>query len=359
MRILVAWASDLSPNLGVRALGRGSVDLLKSVWPDATFDFLDFGNKPAQVPLGHPRSLLKARVMARGGMMDWLKQFDLLWDTRSGDSFADIYGTNRHAKMSLLHEFATEAGVTAVLAPQTIGPFQHTTARVLAKRNLRRSRLVFARDPVSAKASARLGRKVDRMATDLVFGIHQPTAPCERDVLVNVSGLLWRANDHVDLTKYRESVRSIIAGLLSDGRDVTLLPHVLDSLDPDNDVPTCRELEREFDGAVGVLVPKGLEDVRDAVAGANVVIGARMHACLNALSTSTPAIAMAYSRKFEPLMKAIDWPHVISVTEAEDPGADVLQIIRNCHDLKSRAQITRSRASELLAGIPQLLGGAL
>lgn len=356
MRILVAWAGDVSPNLGVRALGRGSADLLHSVWPDAELQFMDFGDRPPAVPWGRPRSLVRERVTGRDGMMSWLGGFDLVWDTRSGDSFADIYGANRHAKMSLLHEFAVQAGVPAVLAPQTIGPFATVRGRLLARRNLRRSRLVFARDPISAAAAATLGRPVDDTTTDLVFGISQPVVGIRRDVLLNVSGLLWRASDHVDADAYRRSVRTIITRLLDDGRSVTLLPHVLDSGDPDNDVPVSRALLEEFEGRIDLHIAADLEDARSAIAGSSLLIGARMHACLNALSTGVPAIAMAYSRKFLPLMAELGWPHVVSLAESDDPARDVLAAAAS-GDLGDRATSARSRGQELLGRVRPHLAG--
>ncbi|PZU45676.1 MAG: hypothetical protein DI566_09465 [Microbacterium sp.] len=356
MRILVAWAGDVSPNLGVRALGRGSADLLRSVWPDAHLEFMDFGARPAAVPWGRPRSLVRERVTGRDGMMQWLRGFDLLWDTRSGDSFADIYGADRHAKMSLVHEFAAQAGVPAVLAPQTIGPFATTRGRLLARRNLRRSRLVFARDPISAGAAASLGRPVDETTTDLVFGIAQPTPDRRRDVLLNVSGLLWRASDHVDADAYRRSVRAIVSRLLDDGRSVTLLPHVLDSGDPDNDVPVSRALHDEFEGRVDLHIPESLEDARATIAASSLLIGARMHACLNALSTGVPAVAMAYSRKFLPLMAELDWPHVVSLAESDDAASDVLSAAAST-GLADRATAARARGQELLSRVRPHLAG--
>lgn len=357
MRILVGWAGDVSPNLGVRALGRGSADLLHSVWPEADIRFMDFGDRPPAIPWGRPRSLVRERVTGKAGMMEWLRGFDLYWDTRSGDSFADIYGSSRHAKMSLVHEFAVQAGVPAVMAPQTIGPFGSWSGRAFARRTLRRSRLAFARDPISAAAAAKLGRPVDATTTDLVFGISQPTPAGDHDVLVNVSGLLWKASDHVDHEAYRRAVRAIIDRLLSDGRRVTLLPHVLDSHDPDNDVPVSRALQDEYDGRIGLHVPADLEDARSAIAAAQLVVGARMHACLNALSTGTPAIAMAYSRKFQPLMAELDWPHVVSLADSADVAADVFRALdtpaldERAREAKARGQALLAPASDLVRGI--------
>ena len=356
MRVLVLWASDVSPNLGVRALARGSHDFLRRVWPDCEFVFADFGQRPPQLPWGSARSLARERLTGRLGMQRWFAGFDLIWDTRSGDSFADIYGLRRLGVMSSVHEYASHSGTPVVMAPQTIGPFVTRRGRLLARRTLRRSALVLARDPQSADAASRLGRDPDAVVTDLVFGIDQPKPADPHDVVLNVSGLLWQPNSHVDHEIYRASIRTIIGGVLSEGRRVTLLPHVLDSANHDNDVPTAFALMEEFDSRIEVYVPEGLDDARSVIASATVLVGARMHACLNALSTGVPAIAMAYSRKFEPLMRALDWPYVVSLTEPADPGADVLALMKD-PELASRAVRARDSGQELLALAVPLLGG--
>ncbi|AZS42693.1 hypothetical protein BWL13_00228 [Microbacterium oleivorans] len=354
MRILLAWTDETSPNLGVRALGRGSRDLLNQIWPDAEFAYMNYGTKPEAVTWS-PRGLVREWVTGRRGMRDWLGGFDLYWDTRSGDSFSDIYGLPRHTTMSMIHEFAARSHVPTVLAPQTIGPFGSRRSRLLARRDVNRSRLVLARDPMSAKASASLGRPVDLTTTDLVFGIHQPVPEPGNDVLLNVSGLLWRSPHHGDPLVYRRQIESVIDGLLARGRSVTLFPHVLDSADADNDVPVAIELQEKYDGRLGLVIPRNLEHARAVIAGASVVIGARMHACLNALSTGTPAIAMAYSRKFAPLMSELGWPHVVDAGVTEDAAARILAAVDDPL-LSEQALRAQQRGQQLLAAARDLIG---
>ncbi|MET0843639.1 MAG: polysaccharide pyruvyl transferase family protein [Mycetocola sp.] len=357
MRILVLWADEKSPNLGVRALARGSRDLLARVWPDAEFVFADFTSRPEQIPWGRPRSLWKERALGRLGMQDWLAGFDVVWDTRSGDSFTDIYGPRRHAIMASVHEFAVQAGASVMIAPQTIGPFSSARGRMLARRNLSRSALVFARDPRSAVESHRLGRSVDATSSDLAFAIEAPAPTVSRDVMMNVSGLLWKDNPHTDARVYRDAVRVVIRSLLDSGRGVTLFPHVLDSHDHDNDVPALSALTTEFSTDLDVFAPTGLDDVRSAVSSSKLVIGARMHACLNALSTGVPAIAMAYSRKFEPLLNSVDWPHSVSLVGDPDPAAAVLRAVAD-ESLEVSARETMTRGRSLLDAITPIVGGA-
>lgn len=329
MRVLVLWADEHSPNLGVRVLARGSHDLLSGVWPGAQFEFADFTARPPQIPWGRVRSLVRERVQGRFGMQRWLGEFDVVWDTRSGDSFSDMYGSHRHAVMSTVHEFAVQSGCSVVMAPQTIGTFGSVSGRMLGRRSLHRSALVFARDPVSAAAAAALGRPVDAVTSDLAFAISQPEhVASQRDVILNVSGLLWQENPHADAQAYRQAVGSIIRTLLARSRSITILPHVLDSHDRDNDAPAVDALVEEFGAELEVVVPRDLDDARAIIAGSNVLIGARMHACLNALSTGVPAIAMAYSRKFAPLFAEIGWPHSVSLaSDGADVAARTLEIL--------------------------------
>lgn len=355
MKILVAWANNTAANLGVRVLAQGSRDLLSQVWPGAEFEYMNYGARPDAVTWT-PKGLFRERVTGRRGMMDWFSQFDLMWDTRSGDSFTDIYGMDRHRTMSLIHEFVHEAEVPVGMAPQTIGPFSRREARLLARRNLSRSSLVFARDAASARAAAALGRPVEMTVTDMVFGLEQPEKSDPHDVVLNVSGLLWHENSHVDHEAYRHGVHSIIQQLISDGRSITLLPHVLDSPNVDNDVPVAKHLVGHYDGALDLVVPQDLDDARGLIASAQVVIGARMHACLNALSTGVPAVAMAYSRKFAPLMNALGWEHVVPIADGDETARAVLASVRR-DGLGEHAREVQARARDLMDRTIPLLGG--
>ena len=294
-------------------------------------------------------------------MKRWLEGFDLVWDTRSGDSFSDIYGSHRHSVMSAVHEFAAQAHRPVVMAPQTIGPFTSASGRMLGRRSLHRSALVFARDPVSAAAAVALGRPVDAVTSDLAFAIAPPEPVARRrDVILNVSGLLWQDNAHVDARAYREGVTAIVRMLLADSRSVAVLPHVLDSHDRDNDAPAVDALAAEFGADLEVVAPRNLDDARAIIAGSRVLIGARMHACLNALSTGVPAIAMAYSRKFAPLFDAIGWPYSVSLANpGKDAGAETAaRVIEMLADpsLERLALETRARGRASLAPMLPALG---
>lgn len=353
-RILILWADDASPNLGVRVLGRGTAALANRVWPEAEIVYQNYGHRAPELPFGRLRSLLKERVTGRLGMQPWLAGFDLAIDTRSGDSFADIYGLPRLATMGAVAELVSQAGVPIALGPQTIGPFTTRRGVMLARRSLARAGTIMARDPDSATYSARLGHPVDVLTTDVVFALPSPVPGVSRDVILNISGLLWNPNPHVESSAYREAIRSLHEALVAAGRTVTFLAHVLESDNPDNDVPAIHDFVSVHAPDAEVLIPSSLDDVRSAVFGASVVIASRMHACLNSLSVGTPAIPLAYSRKFEPLLRDLGWEHTVDLRTNTEPAAAVMKLVaapsleRDVPEVIRRAHATLLLAEDAL-----------
>ncbi len=324
MRALVLWAEPASANLGVRVLAEGTAALVRRALPGVDLAFQGYGAGDAPVRIGDPRRQARRLATRDDTLTDWVRGFSVVVDTRAGDSFADIYGVERLVTMSLMHQVARRAGVPVVLGPQTVGPFATRRGRMLARWTLRTAALTMTRDSDSYGVTRSLGGDRALLTTDVVFCLAQPAPGPSRDVVVNVSGLLWDDNPHVDHRRYREVVRGLVAGLRARGRVVALLAHVLDSPVADNDVPVVTALAGEL-GAEAV-VPADLADVRRILAGAELVVGSRMHACLNALSVGTPAVPLAYSRKFDPLLRAVGWDHTVDLREDVDHVAQALRV---------------------------------
>ena len=83
------------------------------------------------------------------------------------------------------------------------------------------------------------------------------------------------------------------------------------------------------------------------VASCRLVIGSRMHACLNALSVGTPAIPLAYSRKFEPLLADLGWRRTVDLRRNEHTVALALRH-SEAPELDREAAEVRQRAAPLL-----------
>jgi colanic acid/amylovoran biosynthesis protein len=343
MRVLILWADEHSANLGVRALAQGTAVMARAAWgDDIEIDYQDLAANPDGFSVS--MELIKKDIrQLNGPIRSWLRKYDRIIDTGAGDSFTDIYGALRIRRILYTQISARRLGIPISMGPQTIGPFSLRSSKLLARLSMRRMAVVAARDTSSAAYARRLGRKAVVRATDVVFALPQPKVDRQADVIINVSGLLWHDNSHVDAEQYRAAVRRLIDQMLERGRDVTLLAHVIDNPSRDNDLIPTRELAAEYGDRVETVIPSSLDEVREVVASANVVIGSRMHACLNALSVGTPAIPWAYSRKFAPLMDDIGWRHSIDLRDSGDPVAATMSILDGSSDSTLRSEVARLR----------------
>lgn len=361
-RVLILWADRRSANLGVRVLAEGAVALARQVWgSDASCTCQDFAGSETGVSFG-PRAAVKGLLSSRSELATFVRQFDVVLDTGAGDSFTDIYGMKRFSNMALVQKRVTTEKIPLVFTPQTIGPFNTVPGRLLARHVMRHASTIAVRDHESGNAAASLGRGADVVSSDMVFFLDRPPAGEEsaRVGLLNVSGLLWNENDHVDWRQYRRNVATARAAIERAGLEVVLFPHVLDSPFADNDVRIIADVQTFLGGDLEAWVPEDLSAARRMVAGAGLVIGARMHACLNALSLGVPAIPMAYSRKFAPLLSDIGWGHVVGAgsVEAESffarPAPLDLELLRS-DALHSRSRGT-GRAQQVAAHLKNVAG---
>jgi colanic acid/amylovoran biosynthesis protein len=354
VKILVLWADAESANLGVRVLSEGSVLLAQRVWGrEAEIITQDFTGAVSGVPLGG-KSLLLNMIGLRKQVTRYLETFDVVLDTGAGDSFSDIYGLKRLLIMTHVQSLCKRLGASLILVPQTIGPFNSRVGRFLARRTLKSADVVATRDPRSFEVAENLGRVRIVDSSDLVFCLPVPAPAAEKtyDVLLNVSGLLWERNRHVDHESYRAHIANLITQLVSSGRSVTLFPHVLANASNDNDVRVLEQILKKVEVECAVAIPESLSDARDIVGSANLVIASRMHASLNALSVGTPSIAWAYSRKFAPLLEDVGWRHVVDLRLATDPVEQTIGWINDASlDLPaaamSAAQRGRTKASRI------------
>jgi polysaccharide pyruvyl transferase WcaK-like protein len=317
--VLVLWADDRSSNLGVRALAHGMAEFARMAWgANTNVDFQDFKGLQSDVAFDKV-TLLRDALLPGSPIGRKVARYDVVLDSGAGDSFTDIYGLRRMAAIMYTQSRVLRGRAALVLGPQTIGPFATRIGRAGAAHILKRADAVLARDPVSSRFATSLGRRPDGQATDVVFALPRPHVDiAQRDVVVNVSGLLWGSDRHVNAGAHREGVVKFCRELQQQGREVTLLAHVLSNPSPDNDVPAIEDVARALAGPVEVIVPGSLDEARAVVGSASAVVGARMHACLNGLSMGVPTVAWAYSRKFAPLLEALGWPYHVDVRKEAD-----------------------------------------
>lgn len=300
---------------------------------------------------------------------------DLVVDIGGGDSFADIYGGSRFAKMMLMKYLVHLAGRPLVLAPQTIGPFKSRIRQFIAAQTIRFSAIVATRDAMSTKAARAMGIKRPIIeASDVALRLPYTAAPARTEgpvrVGINISGLLmsggYTRNNMFGLQMdYRQLVRDIITRFRAhpDGCEIHLVPHVIaydrsDAGSVEDDYQASLDIAKDFPGVIVAPAFATPSEAKSYIAGLDFFMGARMHACIGAFSSGVPVVPMAYSRKFAGLFGTIGYDHTVDCTtqSADIILEQIFTAYKNRAALAAEARVALTRGQEKLALYEDALG---
>lgn len=327
LKIGLLWHSANSDNLGVGALTLGHIALIERAAAAAghavQFEILQWADPRPVYVTGKAIAMRPLRLAdfarPRAGFVGMVRGLDLVLDIGGGDSFSDIYGPARIAKMIAAQNLVRLAGVPLIMSPQTIGPFKSPLIRRAALSVLRSADLVATRDRPSIDCMRDMGFDGDIIrASDVALALPYET-PAPRDggkirVGVNVSGLLMNGGHSQDnqfslSCDYRAVTRRLAAHFAGmPDVELHLVGHVIsDTQETEDDWRACEALARQDPGAI--VAPKFSDPIaaKTYIAGMDFFIGARMHACIAALSSGTPVAPLAYSRKFAGLFGGIGY----------------------------------------------------
>lgn len=273
-----------------------------------------------------PSARWRKRVIDGNECLRQITEADLVVAISGGDSFSDIYGLGRLAYVCLPQILALLLGKDLTLLPQTHGPFRGRIARRVARYILARAKVVYSRDNSGleqAVAQLRLPASSERFrfcydvafaldpicpATIDIVGLPQKRVPSLVRVGMNVSGLLaiggyTRKNMFGLQTEYTSLTCELIRFLIESCKaEVLLVPHVFGSHE-ESDESVCAklhgELKGKYENRLGFVRGRyDQSEIKYIIGACDFFVGARMHACIAALSQNVPAVAIAYSDKF-------------------------------------------------------------
>jgi polysaccharide pyruvyl transferase WcaK-like protein len=282
-----------------------------------------------------PTKRLSQWVIRRNKVLRGLSKADLCLSVAGGDSFSDIYGLVRLIYVSLPQILVILLGKRLILLPQTLGPFKSKSAKLIATFIMRRASKIYARDYLSVKVAepcidSESGNGKVRFCYDLAF-ILDASPPRHMDVVglpnyqsgrsalvgLNVSGLLMmggytKTNMFGLKTSYARLVRGIVDHMIvEEGANVLLIPHVFGTdANSESDLVACEKVYQDLKSIHGdkigfVSSRHDQSEIKKIIGSCEFVIGARMHACIAALSQNVPAVALAYSDKFKGVMQTL------------------------------------------------------
>lgn len=332
------YGSGRVSNYGCEAIVRGTVKLLRERWPDAvlryaSLDPLDDAARLADCPVEvvprirwpwslqrHPRysawSLIQ-RARQRKAFF-WLPNVDrleLLDDTDivlsiGGDLYTPL-NVGRGYPFNLLQfgEAVIQRGKRLVIWAASVGPFaKASAAENIVLDHLRRTHLITSREPVTTKYLREHGITNVVPCADPAYILatsHPPNRRTRRVIGVNLSMLSLKATagSNGAAATIQHQSRTVAALMDALNAEVVFIPHVRSALLPGDD-------DRVYLERIHRLLPDRLKaraTIMEDDAGflgtkgilrqCDVVVAARMHCAINAVSELVPTILLAYSSK--------------------------------------------------------------
>jgi colanic acid/amylovoran biosynthesis protein len=358
INIGLLWHSANSGNLGVGALTVSNIaivtELLKESGCRPHFTILGARDPEPNYVVGDNISVfgIDGRAMVSpSGYWATMGGLDCVLDIGAGDSFTDIYPAKRFLYLWSTKLIAVLRNKPLLFSPQTIGPFTKAPWKQMAGFAMRRAFSVVARDPMSFDAIATLAPDARRAkAVDVAFALpFTPAAPgkvgAPIKVGINVSGLLYNGgysgkNEFGLSYNYADFTHGLLDHLTKRADvEVHLISHVVtEHMPEDDDSRVADKLAAAYPGVVRAADFASPSDAKSYIAGLDLLVAGRMHACIAAISSGVPVIPVSYSRKFAGLFQGVlDYPFGINpdAGSTDDAIAYVLEKLKTRDKLQS------------------------
>lgn len=369
-----------STNYGVTALGISQIVMLESIACEIGYNFkyVVFSGESQEettciknyIPVEKIEfvDIVRIKTGLRGiqSLKKNIKKCDVVIDLTYGDSFSDIYGMKNFVLYSVPKIIVENQYTPLILGSQTYGPFKSKISEYLAKKLLKNTDYVFARDDESAQQVMRLVPKkrvcvTSDLAMELPYDKSIPNKN-HKDTLnigLNVSKLLWLdGNDFGFKLDYAIFTKELIKELLSQ-YCVHLIAHTYDK--NDGEYRIAEELHRLYPKTILARTFVSPVDAKNYISQMDFFIGARMHATIGAFSSGVPIAPVAYSRKFSGLYDSIGYPYIIDCTALDESQAinRVMEMIKNIDVYKNKQTVALKKAITLNGQYRDFLRGKL
>lgn len=306
---------------------------------------------------------IKKELIDKNIVLSTIYHADFLVSIAGGDSFSDIYGIKRFLYMSLPQFLIICMKKELILLPQTIGPFDNYFVRCFASYILTHASMVYSREKnglieMQNLLGSRFNADKFKFSYDVGF-IIKPSRPkflenypyllelTEISNLygVNISGLLYMGgynrNNMFNLrTDYKVLVDEIIGFFLHrEDSKILLIPHNFGMLrNSESDFIACKKIYESKisyskDRLYMIPEPCNQNEIKYFIGMCDFFVGARMHACIAALSQNVPAISIAYSKKFKGVMQSIGMESLVADPREADKET-ILNMIEKCFDIR-------------------------
>ncbi len=341
---IVMYGSFLEYNLGLPSLLHGSEELFCEIFGEDNVSLVyyessklggkisgNFKSKIKYIPFENNRNLLVSAIKYKLTKQCTKKQAEFFNDLKSADYIVDIYGiyfcsklekepmSQIKAKYSAVLTFAIpfigrwfSKNVKTVKTAASYGPFKAKGLNKKAEYAVNKIfDVVFARERQSAQALLENCRiKKDVCVTPDIANLmkyDKSEYGKGKQISVAVSHQLetqWKQDGD-----YKESVIKLlkhIADKLPEHK-IVLIPNETSTLKKYNDITVAKSIEESVNLGERLVVLSELNfdavDIKNEIAKSDVVISARYHSCVAALSAAIPTLVMGWHYKYDELLE--------------------------------------------------------
>ena len=325
-------------NFGCDAIVRGTEKIIHSGFPDAEIDYYTYSYSEDKKRLSDCnvnvismyknnifRVFLKAVTklelvignnsnpfrLSNRIRFSWIKKYDIVISI-GGDIYtlppkAQCTAGSRYTNPLLeFGEFCKRQNVKLIVWGASIGPFdaEPDIKNVFMKHLDRCVTHIVAREKHTAKYLADNGINHFSLHGDPAFAVDRkvPSVAFENRIGINLSPLsIQYLESGIDIEDYINcQVQTIVALARSTKMGITLVPHVFSNTSTDDDYSYLKRIESELkDLDVDVELKKcsNFLEAKEVLAKCRLVIAARMHCAINAITCGVPTVFLSYSEK--------------------------------------------------------------
>ncbi|MBP2047059.1 polysaccharide pyruvyl transferase family protein [Methanobacterium aggregans] len=323
-------------NYGCEAIVRGTEIIIHEVWPNAHIKYISprpeddknrlKGCNVEVVPRKFHNLLSISRLNGIMGQitgfyskkfyqedLKWIEDCDIIFSI-GGDIYTlpQNYNPKKKYYHPLIHfgDFVKSRGKIFVIWGASIGPFEgYPKAKKAFIDHLNRIDLITSREPVTTRYLTDLGMKNFTEYPDPAFrvpkldSINKKTSD-KLNIGINLSPLSSSYSFKSDMDVVIKAQADLITELIKEfDAQITLIPHVVCDFDVNDDDLRYLKLiksqisEDVVDNITLVEDDSGFIGTKEILYSCDVVIAARMHCAINAISIGVPTIFFAYSKK--------------------------------------------------------------
>lgn len=367
-------------NYGCEAIIRGTVNSFKQLYPEATISYASFNVEEDKRRLrGCDVKIIKRpfhnSILKRGirkalsyfkiefpvytDSFELVDQFDAIVSI-GGDMYTLSAEGNYPYSLMKFGDVALQKGKKYILWGCSIGPFEnYPKIQKKIKEHLKNVSLIVSREQETVKYLEKIDVKNNVMCVpDPAFNVapeNTTTREESSDLTIGInlsplSALYYTKNLEEIIHQQADSICGII-----DKFDckIILLPHVISSSLKDDDFSFLEKIEKNIatkhpNSVSMVINDPGFIGIKEDIKKCDLVISARMHCAVNAITTNTPAIFLAYSKKAIGMAELVygSKKYVLDLAEFANSNTliqkieeiqqlDKLQFISNVKKLKS------------------------